>query len=198
MAFHFRRDHLTPDCHLGFLGYPWSTKGYSGMVDKFRSMSVLDLLASHAMTERDIGSNCCHWPHGPGRPQTSEENQLDTLQENMEDVACLSFCYLLCVRYPQPRGVFCSARSQYGNSFYGAFSWGDSYFNLWLQSLNKYSVENINNIPTAGQGAAVVNSILSGYISDWLENRPLIIGINMVFASLFVFLKHMTSILIVK
>lgn len=79
----------------------------------------------------------------------------------------------------------CSARSQYGNSFYGAFSWGDGYFNLWLQSLNKYSVENINNIPTAGQGAAVVNSILSGYISDWLENRPLIIVINMVFSSIF-------------
>ncbi|PCG89147.1 Major facilitator superfamily domain, general substrate transporter [Penicillium occitanis (nom. inval.)] len=64
--------------------------------------------------------------------------------------------------------------------FYGAFSWGDGYFNLWLQSLNKYSVENINNIPTAGQGAAVVNSILSGYISDWMENRPLMIIINML------------------
>lgn len=66
------------------------------------------------------------------------------------------------------------------NSFYGAFSWGDSYFALWLQSLKKYSVENINNIPTAGQAAAVVNSLISGYVSDWLENRPLIIVINMV------------------
>uniref|UniRef100_A0A093XJ81 Pantothenate transporter liz1 n=1 Tax=Talaromyces marneffei PM1 TaxID=1077442 RepID=A0A093XJ81_TALMA len=64
--------------------------------------------------------------------------------------------------------------------FYGAFSWGDSYFGLWLQSLNKYSVENINNIPTAGQGAAVVNSILSGFISDWLVNRPLMIITNMM------------------
>ncbi|EED15922.1 allantoate permease, putative [Talaromyces stipitatus ATCC 10500] len=64
--------------------------------------------------------------------------------------------------------------------FYGAFSWGDSYFALWLQSLNKYSVENINNIPTTGQGAAVVNSIVSGFISDWLENRPLMIIINML------------------
>ena len=79
-----------------------------------------------------------------------------------------------------PSLTWCPCRSLYNKSFYGAFSWGDSYFGLWLQSLNKYSVENINNIPTAGQGAAVVNSILSGYISDWLENRPLMIVINMV------------------
>lgn len=68
-------------------------------------------------------------------------------------------------------------------TLYGAFSWGDSYFNLWLEYLNKYSVEDINNIPTAGQGSALVNSIVSGVVSDWLQNRPLVIVINMVSSS---------------
>ncbi|KAH8689175.1 putative allantoate permease [Talaromyces proteolyticus] len=63
---------------------------------------------------------------------------------------------------------------------YGAFSWGDGYFNLWLQSLNIYSVEKINDIPTAGQAAAVVSSIVSGVLSDWLENRPVVIIIDMI------------------
>ncbi|KAJ3536040.1 hypothetical protein NM208_g6889 [Fusarium decemcellulare] len=63
---------------------------------------------------------------------------------------------------------------------YGAFSWGDGYFNLWLQYLGKYTVPQINNIPTAGQGAALVNSIISGIISDWLQNRPIVIVANML------------------
>ncbi|EOO01551.1 putative pantothenate protein [Phaeoacremonium minimum UCRPA7] len=63
---------------------------------------------------------------------------------------------------------------------YGAFSWGDGYFNLWLQYLGKYTVPQINNIPTAGQGAALVNAIISGFISDWLENRPIVIVANMM------------------
>ena len=65
-------------------------------------------------------------------------------------------------------------------SLYGAFSWGDGYFNLWLQYLRRYTVPQINNIPTAGQGAALINSIISGIISDWLENRPIVIVANMV------------------
>ncbi|WAO87598.1 MFS domain-containing protein [Fusarium falciforme] len=63
---------------------------------------------------------------------------------------------------------------------YGAFSWGDGYFNLWLQYLGKYTVPQINNIPTAGQGAALINSIISGIISDWLQNRPVVIVANML------------------
>ncbi|CAH0056019.1 unnamed protein product [Clonostachys solani] len=65
-------------------------------------------------------------------------------------------------------------------SLYGAFSWGDGYFNLWLQSLGKYTVPQLNNIPTAGQGAALINSIISGIISDWLQNRPVVIVANML------------------
>ncbi|VUC35961.1 unnamed protein product [Clonostachys rosea] len=63
---------------------------------------------------------------------------------------------------------------------YGAFSWGDGYFNLWLQSLGKYTVPQLNNIPTAGQGAALINSIISGVVSDWLQNRPVVIVANMI------------------
>ncbi|EPE02459.1 major facilitator superfamily transporter [Ophiostoma piceae UAMH 11346] len=63
---------------------------------------------------------------------------------------------------------------------YGAFSWGDGYFGLWIQSLRKYSVEDINNIPTAGPAAALVNSLFSGFLSDYLGNRPLIIVANML------------------
>uniref|UniRef100_A0A8H7N8T9 Major facilitator superfamily (MFS) profile domain-containing protein n=1 Tax=Bionectria ochroleuca TaxID=29856 RepID=A0A8H7N8T9_BIOOC len=63
---------------------------------------------------------------------------------------------------------------------YGAFSWGDGYFNLWLQSLGKYTVPQLNNIPTAGQGAALINSIISGIVSDWLQNRPVVIVANML------------------
>lgn len=66
------------------------------------------------------------------------------------------------------------------SSLYGAFSWGDGYFNLWLQYLGKYTVPQINNIPTAGQGAALINSIISGIISDWLQNRPVVIVANML------------------
>ncbi len=65
-------------------------------------------------------------------------------------------------------------------SLYGAFSWGDGYFNLWLQYLGRYTVPQINNIPTAGQGAALINSIISGIISDLLENRPIVIVANML------------------
>ncbi|CAG9955852.1 unnamed protein product [Clonostachys rosea f. rosea IK726] len=65
-------------------------------------------------------------------------------------------------------------------SLYGAFSWGDGYFNLWLQSLGKYTVPQLNNIPTAGQGAALINSIISGIVSDWLQNRPVVIVANML------------------
>ncbi|KPM44091.1 hypothetical protein AK830_g2462 [Neonectria ditissima] len=63
---------------------------------------------------------------------------------------------------------------------YGAFSWGDGYFNLWLTYLGKYTVPQINNIPTAGQGAALINSLISGYISDLLQNRPVVIVANMI------------------
>ncbi|KAK5233235.1 hypothetical protein LTR47_005732 [Exophiala xenobiotica] len=72
---------------------------------------------------------------------------------------------------------------------YGAFSWGDSYFNLWLVYLDKYTVPEINNIPTAGPAAALVNSIISGFLSDYLRNRPLVIVINMficLFGNIFV------------
>lgn len=46
-------------------------------------------------------------------------------------------------------------------------------------SRNVYSVEQLNNIPTAGQGAAVVNSLLSGIVSDFLQNRPVVIVFDM-------------------
>lgn len=62
---------------------------------------------------------------------------------------------------------------------YGTFSWGDSYFNLWLQSLDKYTVQQLNQIPTASQGAAIVNSFISSNISDYFRHRPIIIAINM-------------------
>lgn len=45
---------------------------------------------------------------------------------------------------------------------------------------NIYTVPQLNTIPTAGQGAAVVNSLLSGVISDLIRNRPLIIVYNMI------------------
>ncbi|KAF7562840.1 hypothetical protein G7046_g1280 [Stylonectria norvegica] len=63
---------------------------------------------------------------------------------------------------------------------YGAFSWGDGYFNLWLSYLGKYTIPQINNIPTAGQGAALINAFISGWVSDWLENRPAVIVANML------------------
>ena len=40
-------------------------------------------------------------------------------------------------------------------------------------------MEDINNIPTAGPAAALVNSLFSGFLSDYLGNRPLIIVANM-------------------
>lgn len=63
---------------------------------------------------------------------------------------------------------------------YGTFSWGDSYFSLWLQYLGIYTTEQINEIPTASQGAAIVNSFISSYISDYFQHRPIIIAINML------------------
>jgi ACS family pantothenate transporter-like MFS transporter len=84
---------------------------------------------------------------------------------------------MLLVREFRPRSFRCET---YSASLYGAFSWGDGYFNLWLTYLNKYSVPEINNIPTAGQGAALVNAIISGVVSDWLENRPIVIVANML------------------
>lgn len=66
------------------------------------------------------------------------------------------------------------------HSLYGAFSWGDGYFALWLTYLGKFTVPQINDIPTAGQGAALVNSVISGIVSDWLQNRPVVIVANML------------------
>lgn len=62
---------------------------------------------------------------------------------------------------------------------YGTFSWGDSYFNLWLTYLDKYSVQQINQIPTASQGLAIVNSFVSSNISDYFRHRPIVIAVNM-------------------
>ncbi|CCH46242.1 putative transporter SEO1 [Wickerhamomyces ciferrii] len=63
---------------------------------------------------------------------------------------------------------------------YGTFSWGGNYFNLWLQSLNKYTVQQLNQIPTASQGAAIINSFISSILSDYFRHRPIIIIINMI------------------
>ncbi|KAK9385552.1 major facilitator superfamily domain-containing protein [Lipomyces mesembrius] len=46
-----------------------------------------------------------------------------------------------------------------------------SYFNLWLQSLHKYSVQQINLIPTAGYGMAIFTCYLSANISDRMGLR---------------------------
>ncbi|ODQ70505.1 hypothetical protein LIPSTDRAFT_45343, partial [Lipomyces starkeyi NRRL Y-11557] len=46
-----------------------------------------------------------------------------------------------------------------------------SYFNLWLQSLHKYSVQQINLIPTAGYGMAIITCYLSANISDRMGVR---------------------------
>ncbi|KAK7206988.1 putative pantothenate transporter [Myxozyma melibiosi] len=46
-----------------------------------------------------------------------------------------------------------------------------SYFNLWLKSLDKYSVQQINVIPTGGYGLALVSGYVFGSISDAIGKR---------------------------
>ncbi|EED17340.1 pantothenate transporter, putative [Talaromyces stipitatus ATCC 10500] len=51
-----------------------------------------------------------------------------------------------------------------------------SYFNVWLKSTGRYSVEQVNLIPTAGFGAQIIFTLSYAWISDALQMRwPIII-----------------------
>ncbi len=62
------------------------------------------------------------------------------------------------------------------------FTWGfnaASYMNLWLKSLN-YSVQDVNNIPTAGSALMLVTVYLLSLLSDYTGRRALPIYISAV------------------
>ncbi|KAK7203010.1 putative pantothenate transporter [Myxozyma melibiosi] len=57
-----------------------------------------------------------------------------------------------------------------------AINGATGYFNLWLKSLDKYSVQMINIIPTGGNAISIVYGFVFSWVSDWTRIRwPLIL-----------------------
>ena len=51
-----------------------------------------------------------------------------------------------------------------------------SYFNVWLKSTKRYSVEEVNLIPTAGYALQIICTLCYAWVSDGIKNRwPVII-----------------------
>jgi ACS family pantothenate transporter-like MFS transporter len=46
-----------------------------------------------------------------------------------------------------------------------------NYFSVWLKSLNRFSVYQINLFPTAAQGTGLVFTLLYGWLADGLNKR---------------------------
>ncbi|CUM63883.1 uncharacterized protein PRCAT00001471001 [Priceomyces carsonii] len=63
---------------------------------------------------------------------------------------------------------------------YMIFTNAMGYFTLYIQSLGKYSVAEINNIPTSAQAVALVGTLLLGWLSDW-KGRYLALQIALAF-----------------
>ncbi|QGA18628.1 hypothetical protein EYB26_006313 [Talaromyces marneffei] len=56
-----------------------------------------------------------------------------------------------------------------------------SYFNVWLKSTGRYSVEQVNLIPTAGYGAQIIFTLSYAWASDALQMRwPVVIFAAMI------------------
>ncbi|KAK9470646.1 major facilitator superfamily domain-containing protein [Dipodascopsis tothii] len=59
-----------------------------------------------------------------------------------------------------------------------------SYFNLWLKSLNMYTVEQINLIPTGGYAAAIVITYIFANISDRMRKRSPVLMVSIAISFL--------------
>lgn len=55
-----------------------------------------------------------------------------------------------------------------------------NYFAVWLQSLDRFSVYQVNLFPTAGQAVGLVFTLLFGWLSDGLNMRWQILAIPAV------------------
>lgn len=63
---------------------------------------------------------------------------------------------------------------------YMIFTNATGYFVLYIDSLNRYSVSQVNNIPTAAQGIALIGNLILGWLADF-KGRSLVLYIALVF-----------------
>lgn len=65
-------------------------------------------------------------------------------------------------------------------SSYMIFTNATGYFTLYIQSLGRYSISQINNIPTSAQGVALIGNLVLGWLADY-KGRHLVLQIALVF-----------------
>ncbi|CCH44857.1 Pantothenate transporter [Wickerhamomyces ciferrii] len=63
---------------------------------------------------------------------------------------------------------------------YMIFTNATGYFTLYIQSLERYSISQINNIPTSAQGVALIGNIILGWLADY-KGRHLVLQIALIF-----------------
>lgn len=65
-------------------------------------------------------------------------------------------------------------------SSYMIFTNAQSYFTLYIDSLGRFSVSQVNNIPTSSSGVALIGNLLLGWLADY-KSRYLVLQIALVF-----------------